>query len=420
MKNLLVFLSLLILVSISCQNNKDQNPERTAPKKTDKYTSKFYPRHLHDLERAYPDTVINIKGHKRGRKQVQENIAALNNLRNGFSLPWTIQGPSNLGARINCVAVDSENDRIMYAGFAGGGLWRTLDNGRNWTAIFEEEIHNSISDIAVDEKNPGTIYIGTGDPNIPFRAYIGSGLYKSEDYGDTWTHLGLEKQSVISQIRLHPDDANTIYVASMGLPYEIENESRGLFRSVDGGENWERIFNGGEETGVSDFIINPEQPEYLYVATWDRIASASINFAVGEGSGIYISDNSGETWSPAVGIPDTILSRTGLAICTGSPNNVYAVTVDTTYEVGGIYRSQDYGLNFEELPTDSLWFEDWEGEMTTTFYGFGWYFGKIAVNPTNPDHIYVLGVDLLETYDAGKDWEMASTPWWWYDVHADE
>ncbi len=407
------FITFIVLITLCCFACKEEQVE--VEKKRDKFADKFYPQYLRDLERAFPDTHVNVKAYKRGKLEVQQDVERKKYQRDGLSLPWTVQGPGNLGARINAIDQDPDNKNIIYAGFAGGGLWRTMDGGINWTSIFDDEVYNSISEITVDPSNPGTLYIGTGDPNVPGRAYIGSGVYKSEDYGENWTHLGLEKQRVISKIKIHPDDPSILFAGSMGLPF-VADDSRGLYRSIDGGTSWEKIFFVSDSTGISDFIINPENPDYFYVATWDRVRNNEVSLIVGEGSGIYLSRDSGASWDKAVGIPDTTLSRTGLAICKGAPNNVYAVTVATDFEVGGIYRSSDFGENFTEIPTDSLFTDD----RNSAFAGFGWYFAKLAIDPTDPDHIYTLAVDLWETYDAGGDWDPATPIWYLDEVHADK
>lgn len=407
-------LSLLLLAAIlfSCQQILSPTEERPIHKKVE-LEEKTYPYYERELEKEFPNTELSIEGYLRGKRQVQKDIRSeLNRSVNGFDQPWTVQGPGNIGARINALAVNPENENIIFVGYSGGGLWRTVNGGQTWESIFDTEIFNAISEITIDPENTNTIYIGTGDPNVPGRAYIGEGIYKSTDNGDSWNHLGLTEQRIISKIRLHPENSDIIYAGSMGLPF-TKNDTRGLYRSMNGGADWDKIFYLSDSTGVSDILINPEKPEIINVATWDRVRNNNVSLVDGEGSGIFVSEDSGATWNRAQGIPDTILCRTGLAYCKSQPANVYAITVDTSHFISAIYRSRDYGVTFSEINTSML--RDFGAGA-----GFAWYFGKIEVDPNDPDHIYVLEVDLWETYDNGETWLEASPPWWTYEVHADK
>lgn len=409
MPRLLVFITVVLLTS--CNQNNDHLPPSAPAQQGDKFAEKTYLYYDLELEKEFPNTELSIKGYLRGKKQVQKDIRAELN-KSGFDEPWTIQGPGNLGARINTVAVNPDNEDIIFVGYSGGGLWRTLNGGQTWESIFDTEIFNAISDITIDPNDTNTIYIGTGDPNIPGLAYIGEGIFKSTDNGDTWAHAGLTEQRVISKVRIHPEDSDILYVGSMGLPF-TRNDSRGLYRSMNAGADWKKIFYVSDSTGVSDVLINPEKPEIINVATWDRVRNNSESLVVGEGSGIFVSQDSGDTWNRAAGIPDTILCRTGLAYCKNFPENVYAITMDTAFYISAIYRSRDYGVNFTEINTSMLQ----EYEIGA---GFGWYFGKLEVDPNDPDHIYVLEVDLWETYNNGEDWLPSTPPWSTYEVHADK
>ena len=397
----------LILIA-SCQTPTPSGP---TPKRS-KLDTKTYPFYDRELMMEFPSETLNTKAYIKAKKEIQKDILNTSRSSAGFDKEWTVQGPGNIGARVTRVAVNPDNQDIIYAGYAGGGLWRTKDGGDNWESIFDAQVFNSIGDIAIDPKNTDIIYIGTGDPNVPGRAFIGDGMYKSTDGGDTWTHIGLEEQRIISRVTIDPSDSNVLYAASMGLPY-TRNDSRGLFKSTDGGENWIKTFYYSDSTGVTDLIVHPEQPNLLLMSTWDRVRNNKESLIRGDGSGIYRSTDGGETWSNPVGIPDTILNKTGITICQGSPNNLYAITVGAESEIEAIYRSEDYGETFYEIPTGFL--KDLEA-----LGGFGWYFAKIAVNPNDPNHIFVLGVDLWQSKDNGETWEEASPIWWTYLVHADK
>ncbi len=392
----------------SCQT---PTPPIPTPELT-KLDTKTYPFYDRELLMEFPSKTLNTKAYIKAKKEIQKDILNITRSSAGFDKEWIVQGPGNIGARVTRVAVNPDNQDIIFAGYAGGGLWRTKDGGDNWESIFDAQIFNSIGDIAIDPENTDIIYIGTGDPNVPGRSFIGDGMYKSTDGGDTWTHIGLEEQRIISRVTIDPTDSNVLYAASMGLPY-TRNDSRGLFKSTDGGENWTKTFYYSDSTGVTDLIVHPEQPDLLIMSTWDRVRNNKESIIRGDGSGIYRSTDGGETWSNPVGIPDTILNKTGIAICEGSPNNIYAITVGAESEIEAIYRSVDYGETFDEIPTDFL-------KNSEALGGFGWYFAKIAVNPNDPNHIFVLGVDLWHSKDNGETWEEASPIWWTYLVHADK
>ncbi len=372
---------------------------------------KTYPAYGRDLERNYPEQDLQIEAYKKGKQQVQRDIEVLSRSVDGFDNEWIIQGPGNIGARINTVAVDPNNEDIIFAGYSGGGLWRTQDGGDNWESVFDVQIYNSIGHITFHPDDSNTIFVGTGDPNIPGRAYIGDGLYKSIDGVDTWRKVGLSDQSVISKVRIDPSDPGIMYVGSMGLPF-TKNDRRGLYKTTDGGSSWDQVFYYSDSTGVADVIMDPEQPEILHLATWDRVRSYVDNIVVGQGSGVFSSFDGGASWKRAEGIPDTTLSRCGVTVCRNMPNYVFAITVGSDRQLNAIYRSEDQGRTYSEIPTENLRVEE-------PLAGFGWYFAKIEVNPNDPDNIFVLGVELWETKNAGLNWERATPIWWQYIVHAD-
>ena len=408
MNKILALPLLALLLTITACETPVPSPT-LEPSKLDTKTYPFYDR---ELLMEFPSKTLNTKAYIKAKKEIQKDILNKTRSNTGFDKEWTIQGPGNIGARVTRVAVNPDDQDIIFAGFAGGGLWRTKDGGENWESIFDAQVFNSIGDIAIDPRNTDIIYVGTGDPNIPGRAFIGDGMHKSTDGGDTWTSIGLEEQVIISRVAIDPTDSDVLYVSSMGLPY-TKNDSRGLFKSTDGGETWTKPFFYSDSTGVTDVLIHPEQPNIVHISTWDRVRNNKQSIINGDGAGIYRSTDGGETWSNAVGIPDVVMNKTGLAICEESPNNIYAITVDTDSEIGAIYRSTDFGETFNEIPTEFL-------RDQAVLGGFGWYFAKIAVNPNDPDHIFILGVDLWQTKDNGRTWEEASPPWWTRTVHADK
>lgn len=404
-------LFLFTLVCFACQ----------APQKksriTDKLEAKHGPSEEFFLQRMDPNGNFAIKAYTQGLNEAKKNAFEKTRSIDSFDREWTVQGPGNLGGRVNTLAVDPDNEDIIYAGFSLGGVFKTVDSGNSWTPIFDEQAFSAIGDIAIDPNDSETIYVGTGDPNISGFPSIGDGVYKSEDAGKTWTNIGLTDQRIVSELIVDPDNSNRIFAATMGLPFERNND-RGLYRSEDKGESWEQVLFLSDSTGVADIIINPTDPNIIYAAGWDRIRNNTESIVNGQGSKIYRSFNSGDDWEMLEGgLPNEENNgRIGLAICESQPNVLYAQYANVQNTLGNIYRSDDFGETWRAIPIDP--YDNLLPERPLG--GFAWYFGKIRVNPNNPDDLYLLGVDLWRTLDAGNTWTMASPIWWTYEVHADK
>ncbi len=383
--------------------------------KPGKLQVKHYPNDYFYLQRSYPDTSFDIKAYTNAIKNAHKQQSAASRSIDAFTGDWTVEGPGNIGARINTIATHPTNENIIYVGFSGGGVWKTTDFGQNWEPIFDDQPFLAIGDIALDPDNPDIVYVGTGDPNISSYVALGDGIYKSEDGGQSWTHLGLENQRIISEIIIDPSNSNTIYASAMGLPFE-PNPERGLYKSTDGGNSWEQILFISEQAGVCDIMINPQNPQILYAAGWDRIRNSFESIISGPGAKIYKTIDGGDNWEMLEGgLPQDDQGRIGLAMYRGNPDVIFAEYVGTNSQLFGIYKSTDGGANWSEIPTG-----DNTGLNQSALGGFGWYFAKVRVNPNNVDDIILLGVDLWRTTNSGQSWELASPPWWYYDVHADK
>ncbi len=370
-------------------------------------TGKF-PNEDYFTQRAYPDAYVDMKAFDAGMTEARllavEKVA-------GFDDEWTVEGPGNIGARVNTVAVNPQNENIIFAGFSSGGLWRTKDSGQNWSPIFDEKAWPSIGDIAISPTDPNTIYVGTGDPNISFYPMLGDGIYRSTDGGDTWTHLGLAAQRVISKIALHPTNPNIIYAASMGLPF-VRDDARGLYRSTDAGASWQKVLTISDQAGICDLVMDPFDPNVLYASGWDRVRNNQESVVRGPGAKVFKTTDGGNTWAQLTnGLPSEDKCRTGLAISQQTQGLVYALYVDTDLALGAIYKSTDAGANWDTISIVGV--ED-------AFSNFGWYFAQIRVNPTNDDELYLLGVDAWRGYPELGVWELMAPEWWLYEVHADK
>lgn len=360
------------------------------------------------LMRSYPDKTFDYKAYQNALLSAYQT----NNLqqKSAASLNWVVEGPGNIGGRFNCTAIDPNNQNIIYAGAATGGVFKTIDGGNTWNPIFDTQPFISIGCITIDPNNSGTIWVGTGDANISGLCYIGDGIYKSVDGGNTWTNMGLNNQHVFSKIIVDPSNSNTIYAATMGQPF-VRDNNRGLFKSINGGVSWTQIQGINNETGIIDLVIDPITPQTLYSASYTRIRNNFESVYYGPECKIWKTTNGGSSWTQLTnGLPNYTVGRIGLTIYPSNPNILYAVITDVSSNVDGIYKTTNGGSSWSTIPT---------GGLGSVYNGYGWYFGKIYVNPSNSNQIYVLGVDSYTTPDNGITWNMATPDWWLYEVHAD-
>ena len=397
MKHLFIF-TFATIFCYSCT----QDPVST----TARLDNKLYPYLDRHIERAYPDDQPDVEAYMAAKEKVYADINNKDKS-SGFDLEWQTEGPSNLGGRVTCITINPENDDIIYMGFGTGGAYKTIDGGDTWFPIFDNFPFLSVGGITIDSENTDIIYLGTGDPVISSIPHLGNGLYKSLDAGETWTKSGLDAQRIISKVEIDPTNPNKIFATSQGLPFTANN-SRGIYLSEDAGSTWEVVYNFSDTTGFTDITINPSNPNIIHAAAWDRTRSNKLNNVVGEGSGIHLSQDGGKTWTKNIpGLSQGLQCKAGVTVCNSQPEIVYVVYIDENRELEGLYKSVDFGLTFESIDHDLD-----PGVMN----GFGWYFGKISVNPNNPDHLFLHSVRLYESRDGGRTWDLGATIGF---VHAD-
>lgn len=410
-----ILLSMMILTACQFQSPEKESQSMEATSEEGAATK---PIESFFLERAYPDDKPNLKAYTAALTEAKNAMLQRGQF-TGFDEDWIVRGPANIGARVNTIAIHPTDESIMMMGFSGGGVWRTIDGGDHWESVFDEQPFQSIGDIAFDPTDPNTVYVGTGDPNISGYPFIGDGVYKSTDGGTSWTNLGLGEDRIISKIEVSPEDSQTIYVSTMGLPFERTNQ-RGMYKSTDGGASWEQILFVSNQSGVIDFVLHPENSNIIYAASWDRIRNNNESVVSGPNAKIFKSIDGGENWDelgPATGLPEGEQCRIGLSISEQNPDHVFALYVGTDLHLLNIFKTEDAGDNWSPII-------DWDNETNGlhgfTLGGFGWYFGKVRVNPQNENDILFLGIDLWRTLDGGQNWYMASPPWFEYTVHADK
>ncbi len=259
---------------------------------------------------------------------------------------WRGIGPTVTGGRIVDIAVVPSRPATIFAASASGGLWKTENHGTTWQCVFEKEGTTSIGDICLDPKNPEVIWVGTGEANNQRSSYWGDGVYKSTDGGKSWTHLGLSDTHHIGRIVVDPNNSDTVYVAALGHLYST-NQERGVYKTTDGGKNWNKVLYVSPAVGVVDLAIDPQNPKRLYAASYERIRRAWDFDGAGPGSAIYRSDDAGETWEKLEnGLPTGNIGRIGLAVYHDNPQIVYATVsnqnvVDSAATPVGEEREKD-------------------------------------------------------------------------------
>ena len=304
-------------------------------------------------------------------------------------LQWRLVGPFRAG-RVVAVSGVPGSDGSFYFGGVDGGVWKTTDAGTVWQPIFDHESVASIGALAVAPSDPKVIYAGTGESDIRSDLASGDGMYRSDDGGATWKHIGLDDSRQISRILVDPADAQTVYVGILGHAYG-SSEERGVYKSTDGGEHWQRVLDKGPDVGIADIAMATSQPQVLFAATWNAHRSTWSTYAPLEGAGnaLYRSTDAGAHWTPIAGhgLPEGVWGRAGIAV-SADGRRVYA-TIDSPGHAG-LYRSDDGGDTWTLATAD------------TRLTSRAWYFNSLTIDPTNPDVLYIPNVALYRTDDGGK------------------
>ena len=309
-------------------------------------------------------------------------------------------GPTRQSGRIVDFAVPEQQPYTFYVATGSGGLWKTDNNGIIYEPIFDHEYSIAIGDVAVAQSEPNIVWVGTGEANGD---YWGDGMYKSTDDGKSWTNMGLRDSHYIGRIRIHPDNPNIVYVAATGH-FNSQNSERGVYKTSNGGKTWEKsleIFQNERYIGAIDLVMDPRDSDILYAASYDRPSGGRHSDQMGENSsGIYKTVNGGSTWTQLTkGLPKSGVGRIGLDIYLNNPDVLFTVMHVPEPSAGNsqnrVYRTDDAGNSWERL-----------GQPSGEGLNGGSYFGQIRVDPNDEDHVYLLSVQLYESKDGGKTWDM--------------
>jgi len=354
-------------------------------------------------------------------------------------LKWRSLGPALTSGRISDIAVNPNNPYEYYVAASGGGVWKTVNDGIEYTPVFENEGSYSIGCVTIDPNNTNVVWVGTGENNNQRSVNYGDGVYKSIDGGKSWKNMGLKTSEHIGKIIVNPEDSNIVYVAAIG-PFWSKGGERGLYKTTDGGETWKAVLTVDEHTGVNDVVMDPRDPQILYASTLQRRRHVYTYVGGGPGSGLHKSVDGGETWTEfkkgfpkeELGLPKEELGRIGLAISPANPDIIYAI-VEAANGKGGFYRTKNRGATWEKQsdhvtsgnyyqeiiadPADENTVYSMDTWMTVSHNG-GKTFNHVGedfkhvdnhcmwIDPNNTKH-WLVGCDggVYETYDAAKTWD---------------
>lgn len=349
------------------------------------------------------------------------------------NMKWQFLGPTNISGRMTDVEVVQPRGKnyTIYIASASGGVWKTTNEGTNWTPVFENAMSTAIGDIALAPSNQKILWVGTGEANIFRSSNAGAGIYKSEDEGKAWKHMGLTGTGTIPRIIVHPSNPDIVYVAASGTEW-TDNKDRGVYKTNDGGKTWDKIFYKDEKTSVIDMVMDPKDPNTVYISTWVRVRKKWNDPRTGDdymGSSIYKTNDAGKNWKEiSNGLPDVkYRGRTGIDIAASNTNVLYAFidnyeiikenkdpnNVDSygrpkagTIKGATVFKSTDKGSSWKQVSENSPFME---GLAAT----YGWVFGQIRVDPNDENTCYIMGLGCNMSTDGGKTFKDID------DFHAD-
>ena len=301
-------------------------------------------------------------------------------------------GPAGMSGRIAAVDAVASDPNTIIVGASTGGVWISENGGLNWTPVFDDQPVASIGAVAINQQNPDIIWVGTGEGNVRNSTSVGAGVFKSLDGGQTWTNVGLEGTERIHRIALHPSDPDIAYIAALG-PLWSDGEDRGLYRTTDGGETWDKILYVDTRTGATDVRMVPGNPDKLFAGMWEFRRQPFFFESGGPGSGLYVSHDGGDSWKRLTeddGLPKGELGRSAFAISPADPDRIYALI---EAEESALARSDDGGRNWTLVNKDS------------DINDRPFYYNDLAVDPQNPNLVYRIGSRVKVSEDGGKTFE---------------
>jgi photosystem II stability/assembly factor-like uncharacterized protein len=306
-------------------------------------------------------------------------------------LEWRMIGPFRGGRTVGAAGIAAQPN-VFFIGVNNGGVWKTDDYGHTWRPIFDDQTTGSIGAVAVAPSDPNILYVGSGEGLQRPDLSVGDGMYRSTDGGKTWRHLGLRDAQQIPVILVDPRYPRRVFVAALGHPYG-PNAERGVFRSTDGGDTWQKVLYKDEHTGAVDLAFDPRNPQTIYACLWEAMQGPWENGAFsGPNSGLFKSTDGGNTWNPLTGGLPTFaqgLGRIGICVAPSDPKRLYAL-VEAGRDAGGLYRSDDAGVTWSRVNNEQR------------IYGRGSDFACVRADPRNPDVVYVANTSTYRSTDGGR------------------
>ena len=314
-------------------------------------------------------------------------------------LEWRSIGPTR-GGRVLGVAGHPTDDLVFYQGVAGGGVWKTADGGANWRNVSDGYFGTgSVGAVEVSRSHPGTVYVGMGEACIRGNASHGDGVYRSDDGGASWRHLGLAETLQIARVRVHPEDPDIAWVAALGDAWGA-SEARGVYRTRDGGASWEKVLYRDENSGAIDLVLDPANPDILYASLLELRRFPWGFRSAGPGTGLFKSTDGGDTWTELTdnpGLPSGLKGRIGIAVSPRNSSRLWAI-VDAARGAKGIFRSDDAGETWTRVNEDANLLQR------------PWYYHHIVADPGDENTVFVLNVFLWKSADGGETFERVFTP----------
>ncbi len=307
-------------------------------------------------------------------------------------LEWRNIGPLRGGRSLGCAGSPSRPNEY-YFGATGGGLWKTVDGGNEWKAVTDGQLtSSSVGAVAVSESNPDIVYIGMGEVQLRGSITQGDGIYKSTDAGENWEHMGLKETQAVARIRIHPTDANIVYVAALGHPYG-DNEERGVFKTTDGGKTWKKVLYASDKAGAVDLILDQNNPQVVYATTWQVQRKAWKMWGGGGDSKLWKSTDGGENWTDLTsnkGMPAAPIGKIGVTVSPVDSNRVWAIVEANE---GGVFRSDDAGKTWTRT----------NDERKLRQRAF--YYSRIYADPKDKETVYCLNTGFYKSTDGGKTFD---------------
>ena len=389
----------ILLISVVCLAGCTEQSE----KNKETHSEGKLPHDFMFMQRAFPSGEIKTDAYSEAIRWKKE----LAQRSNAASL-WEFSGPVNIGGRITDIEIPSQQAETYYIGAASGGVFKTINGGDDWLPIFDDQEMLSIGDIEISKTNNDLVWVGSGEVNAGggSLAYDGDGVYKSSDAGVTWDSKGLADIGSIGKIVIDPSDDNTVFVGAMGPLFKNSN-NRGVYKTTDGGNNWQQLLFVSDSTGIVDMAIHPVNGNIVYAAAWERIRRPNRRQYGGETSGIYRSTDGGANWAELTNGLPTAASQKGrisIDISQSNPDVLYTRYANASGSIQGVYKTTDGGDSWTAVNSSQL-----------NDVGFHWWFRGIYIDPTDENTIYNVDFEVQKSTNGGASWSNAFS-----NVHVDQ